>query len=632
MELERKHREEPPVAFDYCPAEGILLHQYLRRRCAGHASKTGPIAEEDVYTKRPQQLIAMYPHMGEHGWYFFTPRFVENQGQWRTSGKKDFVFYKGRRVGSKEVLEFFEEGEKTKYKIIEYNLEGDKSDVCVCKLYEDGSPCGCVEAALKAKSIKDFIEAFTRKAAEVDGNLNDKCNELKLYYYKNQGFLEEYHKMEQRLNQLEKTFSNEMELESKQICNRREPSLGFVFRPADGILLDHYLRNRCTGKAMEYCPIETEVDVYAKDPRQLIGMYPHMGEHVWYFFSPSFVENQGQWRTSGKKDFVFYNGQKVGSKQVLEFFEEDERTKYKIIEYNLERDKSDVCVCKLFEDGSLCSCVESALKEESTMATMKSLSIRVPLQKKFKNADGAAASVENITFERLQDLTEKCNELRRRYMINQASLEEYYEAERRLYWLWKAFLKKTELKSLQIELKKWKEREEGYQSLGFIFRPTEGFLVDHYLRKAFLDELMEGSCPISDIGFYRYHPRDLTEICPHSGKNVWYFFSPCLPEKVYPGDDQGQWRINGRESAVYHEGKKVGNMLLLEHFEGNQKSNYKIIQYKLKHVEEEFYVYKMYEDETTCSCEKYPACSLRRRPRKESLGHILYHGIREYYQ
>ncbi|KAM7523181.1 hypothetical protein LguiA_013083 [Lonicera macranthoides] len=615
--------------FGYCPAEGILLH-YLSRKCVGHLSKGCPIeTEEDVYTKHPRQLIGKYPHMDEHGWYFFTHRFVENQGQWRTFGKKDFVFYKGKRVGSKQVLEFFEGGERTKYKIIEYNLEGDKFDVCVCKLYEDGSQCGCVEAALNAKSIKDFKEAFTKKAAEADGNLNDKCNELMQYCLRNRTFIGKYHVIEQRLNRLGKTFSKEMELESKRICNRREPSLGFVFRPADGILLDHYLRNRCTGKATEYCPIEMEADVYAKDPQQLISMYPHMGEHVWYFFTPSFVENQGQWRTSGKKDFVFYKGQKVGSKQVLKFFEGGQKTKYKIIEYNLERDKNDVCLCKLYEDGSLCSCVESTSKEEPIMATTRRRKMspftQSPLQKKFKKADRAAASVENITFECLQDLTEKCKVLRQRYMINQATLEEYYEAEKKLYWLWKAFLKKTELECSQIELKIWRNREEGYQSLGFIFRPTEGFLVDHYLRKALLGELVEELCPICDIEVCNYHPRDLTEICPHTGKNVRYFFSYYLPDRVKQGapdrvnqgaNNQGHWRISGRKSAVYHEGKKVGNKLLLEYFEGNQKTKYKIIQYKLEPDLEEFCVFKLYEDKTLCSCEKSTARSLRRSARK----------------
>lgn len=74
-----------------------------------------------------------------------------------------------------------------------------------------------------------------------------------------------------------------------------------------------------------------------------------------------------------------------------------------------------------------------------------------------------------------------------------------------------------------------------------------------------------------------------TEMYPHTGKNVWYFFSHCLSDRVSQGAiDQGHWRINGRKSVVYQEGKKVGNKLLLEYFEGNQKTKYKIFQYKLE--------------------------------------------------
>ncbi|KAF5207268.1 hypothetical protein FRX31_003145, partial [Thalictrum thalictroides] len=63
---------------------------------------------------------------------------------------------------------------------------------------------------------------------------------------------------------------------------------------------------------------------------------------VWYFFTRSRLNEiqtvtdvQGQWVFCEKKD-VFNQGQKVGVKQVLEYYEEGHKNKYKIIEYQLD--------------------------------------------------------------------------------------------------------------------------------------------------------------------------------------------------------------------------------------------------------------------------------------------------------
>ncbi|KAM7523161.1 hypothetical protein LguiA_013063 [Lonicera macranthoides] len=360
------------------------------------------------------------------------------------------------------------------------------------------------DSSLKEVEADPSVEAITYKLVQ---DVTNKCEKLRRDSMLDQACCKELFEAEQRLYRLQATFSKKVELERKQ---EKKPSLGFAFCPDEREIITRYLMIRCMGNARTSCPIETELDVYAKDPRELIGKYPRMGKHGWHFYTRGFVEkdqldaneNQGQWKTCGEKDIVFCKGEGVGSKRALEYFEGGQRTKYKIIEYNLDRNKYDVCVCKLYEEGSSCSCVEYNLKKKSLMATtrsgMESLGNTATSQKKFKVADGAAASleqeqptemdvtdnlsnrtasqreaeaepsVENITYEYLQNLTEKCNELRRSAMFDRASLDKYHEVEPMLHRCEILFSKKDAYRfplAIQKCISERREEEEEEEEL-----------------------------------------------------------------------------------------------------------------------------------------------------------------------
>ncbi|KAF5184995.1 hypothetical protein FRX31_025419 [Thalictrum thalictroides] len=144
----------------------------------------------------------------------------------------------------------------------------------------------------------------------------------------------------------------EIEALKKQIL-----AIGYVFSPMEGQLVDYYLRNKNLCNPMDHCPIE-EVNVYANHPQSLAEKCPNSAE-VWYFFTRSRpneiqpgTDVQGQWVFCEKKD-VFNQGEKVGVKQVLEYYEEGRKNKYKIIEYQLDPAPENIetglwFVCKLY--------------------------------------------------------------------------------------------------------------------------------------------------------------------------------------------------------------------------------------------------------------------------------------------
>nr|WLO57491.1 NAC transcription factor 32 [Rheum palmatum] len=139
---------------------------------------------------------------------------------------------------------------------------------------------------------------------------------------------------------------------------KRFVELGYVFSPTEGKLVDYYLRNKNLCNPMDLCPIE-EVDVYANHPQTLAEKHPNEAQ-VWYFFTrsrPNEVQEvhdvRGQWVTCDKID-LFYQGEKVGVKLLLEYCEGGHKSEYKIIEYQLDpapESSENWFICKLYNGG-----------------------------------------------------------------------------------------------------------------------------------------------------------------------------------------------------------------------------------------------------------------------------------------
>lgn len=145
------------------------------------------------------------------------------------------------------------------------------------------------------------------------------------------------------------------------------------------------------------------------------------------------------------------------------------------------------------------------------------------------------------------------------------------------------------------------EREEKkriidtFLDTGYVFRPSDGILLDYHLRNRILGKRMD-YCPIKEVNVYQDHPRALI------GKSrVQYFFTHNRPNHIQPGIDiPGQW-ILGERKDVFHHKERVGVKQVVEYCEAGQKSEYKIAEYQLDPLPENkkdgpMYVCKLYND------------------------------------
>lgn len=124
------------AGFRFFPTDEELLVQYLCRKVAGHHFPLQIIGEIDLYKFDPWDLPckAMF---GEKEWYFFSPRDrkypngsrpnrVAGCGYWKATGTDKIITTKGRKVGIKKSLVFYEgkapNGSKTDWIMHEYRL------------------------------------------------------------------------------------------------------------------------------------------------------------------------------------------------------------------------------------------------------------------------------------------------------------------------------------------------------------------------------------------------------------------------------------------------------------------------------------------------------------------------------
>ncbi|KAL3841250.1 hypothetical protein ACJIZ3_025841 [Penstemon smallii] len=152
---------------------------------------------------------------------------------------------------------------------------------------------------------------------------------------------------------------------------------GYHFNPTDDELVVHYLKKKIMNEPIPYNKI-LEVNIYEYNPQQLSEKFPPIEENVWYFFTPrdrkfqncarvNRVAGTGNWKATAKDKPVRYNGEIVGSKKVLVFYEGGKSKtnwimyEYTIKEHNLKRKNTnnmrmdDWVLCRIYnrDDKSL---------------------------------------------------------------------------------------------------------------------------------------------------------------------------------------------------------------------------------------------------------------------------------------
>ncbi|XP_004509344.1 NAC domain-containing protein 37 [Cicer arietinum] len=115
----------------------------------------------------------------------------------------------------------------------------------------------------------------------------------------------------------------------------------------------------------------------------------------------------------------------------------------------------------------------------------------------------------------------------------------------------------------------------------FRFHPTDGELVDYYLRKKVASQNIDLDV-IKDIDLYRIEPWDLQERCKigNEEQHEWYFFSH--KDKKYPTGTRtnratmaGFWKATGRDKSVYERTKLIGMRKTLVFYKGRAPNGHK---------------------------------------------------------
>ncbi|KAJ9187164.1 hypothetical protein P3X46_002652 [Hevea brasiliensis] len=105
---------------------------------------------------------------------------------------------------------------------------------------------------------------------------------------------------------------------------------GYRFRPLDGELVVHYLKNKIANQPLPPNKI-MEVKLYEYNPEKLAEEYWQCGEKEWYFFTPRDKKypngsrpkrdaGGGYWRATGADKAVKYKGAVVGYRKALVFY------------------------------------------------------------------------------------------------------------------------------------------------------------------------------------------------------------------------------------------------------------------------------------------------------------------------
>ncbi|KAL0418500.1 UNVERIFIED_CONTAM: NAC domain-containing protein 18 [Sesamum radiatum] len=137
--LQACFRGNYPPGFHFMPSDAELILEYLKKRIQNLPIPISEICEVNLYQYNPQHLAAMYPQLGQTGWYFFTPRDrkypngsrpnrAAGTGYWKATGAdKDVYRDDGKKVGSRKALVFYEgrppKGKKTDWIMHEYRVK-----------------------------------------------------------------------------------------------------------------------------------------------------------------------------------------------------------------------------------------------------------------------------------------------------------------------------------------------------------------------------------------------------------------------------------------------------------------------------------------------------------------------------
>ncbi|KAM7523422.1 hypothetical protein LguiA_013324 [Lonicera macranthoides] len=143
---------------------------------------------------------------------------------------------------------------------------------------------------------------------------------------------------------------NKKKMKEKGGINKvNEFPVGYRFCPHDHELLIYYLKNRVFNLSLPHNKIK-DVNLYRHNPKELAEKYDVLGEKEWFFFTPrnrkykngirpNRAAGNGYWKATGADKTIRYNGNVVGLKKNLVFYEgkppKGDKTNWMMHEYRI---------------------------------------------------------------------------------------------------------------------------------------------------------------------------------------------------------------------------------------------------------------------------------------------------------
>ncbi|KAL6533116.1 hypothetical protein OROMI_027228 [Orobanche minor] len=161
-------RWTPPPGYYFLPTGVELIRDYLVKKINNQPIPLSEISSVDIYEYSPEMLAETYPQLGPNSWYFFTPTSQKYRngkrpnrttrgGNWKATGIDTKIRFQSQVIGSKRALVYYEQGNKTDWKMHEYKVDKPpraKTDPMDMRL-DDWVLCRIYKKAYKSHENED---------------------------------------------------------------------------------------------------------------------------------------------------------------------------------------------------------------------------------------------------------------------------------------------------------------------------------------------------------------------------------------------------------------------------------------------------------------------------------------------
>ncbi|KAK4483422.1 hypothetical protein RD792_010609 [Penstemon davidsonii] len=238
-------------------------------------------------------------------------------------------------------------GKPKKFECVSIDGDGGAMSLCKYREFEGGLEIGLSLPKKKMEAFADvFYDGLKKSFSSMDPYMQQRNHNTQNNPMDYQQFHNHYGNANSRV---------------KIVYVEDFPS-GYRFQPTDDELIVYYLKKKIKNEPIPYSKIH-EADIYKHNPQELSETFSHPGEKKWYFFTPrerkylngsrpNRAAGSGYWKATGADKAIHHNGELVGLKKSLVFYEgrppKGKKTNWLMQEYKLD----EWVLCRIYKrDG-----------------------------------------------------------------------------------------------------------------------------------------------------------------------------------------------------------------------------------------------------------------------------------------